>query len=85
MRPDEVVFRPRPHRRTLRGRLYTALQALRGFPLDRYARELAAAEALSAGDFARRNEGLLKAALAFARSEVPLYQGSRWASVQARS
>ena len=83
MVPDNLAFTPRPHRRTLRGRLYTALQALRGFPLDRYARELAAAEALPAGDFDRRNEGLLKAALAFARSEVPLYQGSRWASVQA--
>ena len=82
MRADGVVFSPRPHRRTLRGRLYTALQGLRGFPLDRYARELAAAEALPSADFDRRNAGLLEAALAFARSEVPLYQGGNWARVQ---
>lgn len=75
-------FRPRPHRRTLRGRLYTALQGLRGFPLDRCARELAAAEALPPAEFDRRNAERLAATLAFARSEVPLYQGEAWAAAR---
>jgi phenylacetate-CoA ligase len=83
MRADGERFTPRPHRRTLRGRLYTALQGLRGFPLDRFARELAAAEALPPAEFDRRNAALLEAALAFARREVPLYQGGAWAAVQA--
>ena len=83
MRSDGQGFIPRPHRRTVRGRLYTALQSLRGFPLDRYARELAAAEALPPVEFDRRNADLLEAALDFARNAVPLYRSGGWAAAQA--
>lgn len=82
MVPDRGNFVPRPHRRTLRGRLYASLQALRGFPFDRYARELAAAEALPQAEFDRLCANRLDAALEFARTEVPLYAAGEWARVQ---
>lgn len=75
---------PSPHRRTLRGWLYASLQALRGFPFDRFARELAAAEALPQAEFDRRCADRLEAALEFARSEVPLYGTGEWARVRSQ-
>jgi phenylacetate-CoA ligase len=81
-RPSGV---PRPHRRTLRGWAYTTLQSLRGYPVDRFVRELAAAEALPPGEFDRQCAERLDAALDFARTRVPLYQGGAWAKVQSAS
>ena len=76
-------YAPRPHRRTARGWLYTTLQGLRGFPLDRFVRELAVAEGLAPSEFDRQYAERLQAFLEFARTHVPLYQDGPWANVQA--
>jgi phenylacetate-CoA ligase len=76
-------YAPRPHLRTWRGILYAGLQGLRGFPFDRYARELEATEALPTEEFERRIAARLAGALEFARAEVPLYQDGAWAGMQA--
>lgn len=83
MNPGMRPISPRPHRRTLRGWAYTSMQALRGFPVDRFARELAAAEALPPAEFDRQCAERLSASLEFARARVPLYQDGAWAGVQA--
>ena len=76
-------FDPPPHRRTLRGWLYTTMQSLRGFPLDAFARELAAAEALPQAEFDRQHAEQLTAALEHARAHVPLYRTRGWVGAQA--
>lgn len=76
---------PRPHRRTARGWLYATLQSLRGFPFDRFARELAVAEALPQAEFDRQCAERLQVALEFARREVPLYRTAEWAGVRPES
>jgi phenylacetate-CoA ligase len=82
MIPGTRAISPRPHRRTVRGWAYTSMQALRGYPVDRFARELAAAEALPPEEFDRRCARRLSDALEYARDRVPLYGGGAWAGVQ---
>lgn len=72
-----------PHRRTLRGWLYTSLQGLRGYPLDAFARQLESSEQLSPEEFERRCSESLRSALNHAREHVPLYRTGDWVGAQA--
>ncbi len=63
---------------TLRGQLYTFLQALRGRPFGRFIREIRARERLDSKAYDRWVEQQLAWMLGYAKERVPFYQTGAW-------
>lgn len=74
---------PPPLKQPWRGRVYAALQRLRGHPVGRFVRQLQAWEKLPLPEFDRLNAERLRRMLAHARAHVPLYRTGRWATALA--
>jgi hypothetical protein len=67
----------------VRGRVYAALQGLRGHPVSRFVRQVQAWEKLPLPEFNRQNAERLHRMLAHARAQVPLYRTGTWATALA--
>jgi phenylacetate-CoA ligase len=86
MREAEAGWRPVPEAAfpnriladPIHGRLYLALQGLRGRPLGRLVRRLQEWERLEPADFDLLHERRLQEMLAYARAGTPLYRTGRW-------
>jgi phenylacetate-CoA ligase len=74
-----AVLRKR-HKAPWRGRLYPALQQLRGRPLGSFLRQLQDWEQLAPADFDRLHQERLAEILEFAQAHVPLYRTDPWRS-----
>jgi phenylacetate-CoA ligase len=70
--PSQMLKQP------LRGRLYAALQGLRGRPLSRFVRQLREWERLPAQEFERLHAERLRWLLGYACEHVPLYRTGPW-------
>jgi phenylacetate-CoA ligase len=63
---------------TIRGQLYTFLQALRGRPFGRFIQEIRARESLDSQAYDRWAEQQLAWMLGYAKEHVPFYQRGAW-------
>ena len=63
---------------TIRGQLYTFLQALRGRPFGRFIQEIRARESLDSQAYDRWVEQQLAWMLGYAKEHVPFYQRGAW-------
>ncbi|HEX9706192.1 MAG TPA: hypothetical protein VGA24_01010 [Steroidobacteraceae bacterium] len=72
-----------PLRNPLRGKIYAALQGLRGYPLGRFLRLLKTWEGLPTTEFERLRAERLRWLLTHASKRVPLYRREPWASALA--
>lgn len=70
--PDRILAEP------IRGRLYLAMQGLRGRPLGRLVRRLLEWDRLEPAEFDLLHERRLLETLAYARARTPLYRTGRW-------
>ncbi|MFQ5889853.1 MAG: phenylacetate--CoA ligase family protein [Gemmatimonadota bacterium] len=81
----ESAFQDRLLVEPVHGRIYLALQALRGRPVRRCIRRLQQWESLDPAEFRQIQAERLRSMLEYARRHVPLYRSGEWGAALSRS